>query len=146
MQLKRLINNTCIVDKFRHPAFPSQRFSPIYQFDLDDDIEPLFKEPSEGPPQLVEDDYPVEEVAPVKRKYLRRRQSCKKNDKDLSEPWIPQEEVVLCRAWVDVSENSVDENAKRRQWFWTGSNNGTFKKKIGNEKKATIPSICKLKI
>ncbi|GKB95261.1 hypothetical protein Tco_0981398 [Tanacetum coccineum] len=140
----RLINNTCIVDKFRHPAYPSQRFSLIYQFNLDDDIEPLFKQPSEGPSQLVEDDYPVEEVAPVKRKYLRRHQSGKKNDKDLSEPWIPQEEVVLCRAWVDVSENSVDENAKKAAWFWTEVIT-YFQKEMREAKRSYDTVICKWK-
>nr|GEX54760.1 hypothetical protein [Tanacetum cinerariifolium] len=50
------------------PAYPSQRLFPIYPIDIDDDIEPLFKQPSKGPIQLIEDDYPVEEVAPIKKK------------------------------------------------------------------------------
>ncbi|GJX72343.1 hypothetical protein Tco_0309514 [Tanacetum coccineum] len=102
-----------------YPSQSSQRFSPINQLDLDDDFVLLFSQPSEGPSQPVEDDSPVEEVAPVKKKYVRKRQPAKKNDKDLSEPWTPQEEVVLCRAWVDVSENSKDENAKKAARFWT---------------------------
>nr|GEV92523.1 hypothetical protein [Tanacetum cinerariifolium] len=70
-------------------------------------------QPSEGPSQPVEEDSLVEEVAPVKWTHVRRRQSAKKNDKDVSEPWTPQEEVALCRAWVDVPENSKEGNAKK---------------------------------
>nr|GEX26164.1 hypothetical protein [Tanacetum cinerariifolium] len=65
---------------------------------LDDDFGPLFSQPSEGPSQPVEDNSPVEEVASVRMKYVRRRQPTKKNEKNLSEPWNPQEkQMEICR-------------------------------------------------
>nr|GEZ58114.1 hypothetical protein [Tanacetum cinerariifolium] len=74
-----------------------------------------------GPFEPLEDDSPVDEVVAVKpkRKYTRRRQPIKKDDKEFVEPWTIEEEVVLCKAWVHVSENSVKENAKKAAWFWT---------------------------
>nr|GEZ96209.1 hypothetical protein [Tanacetum cinerariifolium] len=60
---------------------------------LDDDFGPLFSQPSEGPSQPVEDNSPVEEVASVRMKYVRRRQPTKKNEKNLSEPWNPREKI-----------------------------------------------------
>ncbi|GJX69493.1 hypothetical protein Tco_0305220 [Tanacetum coccineum] len=75
----------------------SQRFSPLNSLDLeDDDFEPLF---GEGPSKPVVHESPdessVEEVALVKRKYMKRRKPTKKNDKDVNEPWKPEEEVAL---------------------------------------------------
>ncbi|GJV80817.1 hypothetical protein Tco_1516687 [Tanacetum coccineum] len=58
------------------------------KYDLDDEFDPLFGQPSEGPSQPVEDKSPVEEVAPVKMKYVRRRHPGKKNDKDLNSTHI----------------------------------------------------------
>nr|GFA94396.1 hypothetical protein [Tanacetum cinerariifolium] len=51
---------------------------------LDDEFDSLFGQPSKGPSQPVEDDSPIVELAAVKRK-----------------------------AWIDVSENSKDGNAKK---------------------------------
>ncbi|GJV85990.1 hypothetical protein Tco_1525888 [Tanacetum coccineum] len=48
-----------------------------------------------------------------------RPQQSKKNDKDLANPWSPEEEIALCKAWVDVSENSAQGNAKRAKGFLT---------------------------
>ncbi|GKE16382.1 hypothetical protein Tco_1423959, partial [Tanacetum coccineum] len=60
----------------------------------DDEFELLF---GEGPSQpIVEESLEeslVKEVVPVKRKYVKRRQSANKNDKDVNEPWTPEEEV-----------------------------------------------------
>ncbi|GJV91223.1 hypothetical protein Tco_1539036 [Tanacetum coccineum] len=59
----------------------------------DDEFELLF---GEGPSQTIveesPDESPIEEVVSVKRKYVKRRQSAKKNDKDVNEPWTPEEE------------------------------------------------------
>ncbi|GJS43275.1 glutathione S-transferase T3-like protein [Tanacetum coccineum] len=62
-----------------------QRFSPLNPLDLDEDeFDSLFSQPSEGPSQPVEEDSPVDE-----------------------------EDVALCRAWVDVPKNSKEGNAKK---------------------------------
>nr|GEU46795.1 hypothetical protein [Tanacetum cinerariifolium] len=70
---------------------------------------------TKGPSEPVEDDFPVEEVAAVKpkRKYTRRRQPIKKNDKEFVEPWTPEEEVALCKAWKR-SYDSVNCKWKKR--------------------------------
>nr|GEU43242.1 hypothetical protein [Tanacetum cinerariifolium] len=56
-----------------------------------------------------EDDSHVEEVSPVKpKKPSRHTARAKKNDPN--EPlkeWTMEEEIVLCQAWCDVSENNV---------------------------------------
>nr|GEY99018.1 probable serine/threonine-protein kinase PIX13 [Tanacetum cinerariifolium] len=51
-----------------YPSQSSQRFPPINQLNFDDDFEPLFSQPPEGPSQPVEDDSSIQEVVPVKRK------------------------------------------------------------------------------
>nr|GEU39712.1 hypothetical protein [Tanacetum cinerariifolium] len=107
---------------------PPNQSSPIPAFNLDDDnFEPLWafaSQPSqntEGPSEPVEDDSPVEEVAPVKpkRKYTRRRQPIKKSDKEFVEPWTIEDEVALCKAWVSASENSIEGNGKKASGVWT---------------------------
>ncbi|GJX95911.1 hypothetical protein Tco_0351709 [Tanacetum coccineum] len=80
---------------------PPNQFSSLSPFNLDDDDEfdllwGSVSQPSqytEGPSDTVEDDSPVEEVETVKlkRKYTRRRQPIKKNDKKIVEPWTPEE-------------------------------------------------------
>ncbi|GJY58403.1 hypothetical protein Tco_0458295 [Tanacetum coccineum] len=98
-----LINNTGIVHTCHHSPPPnpypnlsrsSHPFSPLNSLDLEDDeFELLF---GEGPSQSVveesPDESPVKEVAPVKRKYVKRRQPVKKNDKYVNEPSTPEEE------------------------------------------------------
>ncbi|GJV98925.1 hypothetical protein Tco_1554177, partial [Tanacetum coccineum] len=85
-----------------NPSQSSQLFSLINILDLDEDeFDPLFSQPSKGPSQPVEEDSPVEEVAPIKRKYVRRHQPTKKNDKDLCDPWTPKEE---CMTWSSTKE------------------------------------------
>ncbi|GJT93138.1 glutathione S-transferase T3-like protein [Tanacetum coccineum] len=112
-----------------HRASPPQHQSsliPTFNLD-DDDFDPLWgsayqpTQYTEGPSEPVEDDSPVEEVAAVKpkRKYTRRRQPIKKDDKEFVEPWTLEEEVALCKAWVHASENSVEGNGKKMSGFWT---------------------------
>ncbi|GJV92951.1 hypothetical protein Tco_1540764 [Tanacetum coccineum] len=109
---------------------PSQS-SPFPAFNLDEDLEPLWgiasqpfpSHDSKGSSQPVQDDSPVEEVAaPVKRKYTKRPQQSKKNDKDLVNPLSPEEEIALCKAWVDVSENNVQGNVRRAKGYKNGAN------------------------
>ncbi|GKD34108.1 hypothetical protein Tco_1249617 [Tanacetum coccineum] len=76
------------------PTYPSQsshRLSSINQLDLDNELDPLFGQPVEGSSQPVEGESPIDEVAPSKGSI----------------------------AWVDVSENSKDENAKKAAGFQT---------------------------
>ncbi|GKD24312.1 glutathione S-transferase T3-like protein [Tanacetum coccineum] len=81
---------------------PPTQSSSIPTFNLDDDnFEPLWasaSQPSQhtkGPSKPVEDDSPVEEVAVVKpkRKYTRRHQPIKKNDKEFVEPWTIERRI-----------------------------------------------------
>ncbi|GJT36379.1 hypothetical protein Tco_0926798 [Tanacetum coccineum] len=67
----------------------------------------------------VKDDSPVEEVALVKAKNaIKRASKAKKNDnKETAKPWITEDEVALCRAWCDVSENSIRGNAMKNRGF-----------------------------
>ncbi|GKA84400.1 hypothetical protein Tco_0805995 [Tanacetum coccineum] len=60
------------------------------------------------------DESPVEEVAPVKRKYVKRRQTAKKNGKDVNEPWTLEEEVALCKAWINTYEDNKEGIVKRQ--------------------------------
>ncbi|GJT45913.1 hypothetical protein Tco_0954628 [Tanacetum coccineum] len=52
-------------------------------------------------------------------KYTKKPQQTKKNDKDVVDPWVPEEEITLCKAWVDVTENNVEVNARKAKAFWT---------------------------
>nr|GEW39381.1 glutathione S-transferase T3-like [Tanacetum cinerariifolium] len=118
----------------------------------DDDFEPLWafaSQPSqytEGPSEHIEEDSLVEEFTAVKprRKYTRRRQPIKKNDKEFVEPRISEEEVALCKAWVHVSENSVEGNGKKAARFWTKVTE-YFHKEIGEQKRSYDSINCKWK-
>nr|GEX55658.1 hypothetical protein [Tanacetum cinerariifolium] len=103
---------------------PNQSF-PISAFNLDDDnFEPLWdsaSQPSpytEGPSEPVEDDSPLEEVAP--------------------------EEVALCKAWVSVSKNSIEGNGKKASEFWTEVTE-YFHKEMGEQKRSYDLVNCKWK-
>nr|GEX40014.1 hypothetical protein [Tanacetum cinerariifolium] len=72
----------------------------------------------------VEDDSPVEEASLVKKKPSKRRQKkrSKIDDSDKEQrnvPWTMAEEIALCKAWVNTSEDSDRGNAKKAQGFWT---------------------------
>ncbi|GJR60122.1 hypothetical protein Tco_1502284 [Tanacetum coccineum] len=59
---------------------------------------------------VVEDDSPVKEaVAPVKAKKVskRRQKTITTENKESLKPWTTSEEVALCQAWCDVSENCI---------------------------------------
>ncbi|GKC14660.1 hypothetical protein Tco_1011442 [Tanacetum coccineum] len=67
-----------------------------------------------------EDDSPVEEVSPVKPKKPSRRAARTKKD-DPKEPpkdWTVAEEIALCQAWCDVSENNIAGNSMKTRGFW----------------------------
>ncbi|GKD51660.1 hypothetical protein Tco_1280636 [Tanacetum coccineum] len=72
----------------------------------------------------VEDDFPVDEGPLVKNKPSKRRQKkrSKKDDSDKEQrnaPWTVAEEIALCKAWVNTSEDIARGNAKKAQGFWT---------------------------
>nr|GEZ30096.1 hypothetical protein [Tanacetum cinerariifolium] len=132
---------------------PPSQSSPILAFNLDDDnFEPLWasaSQPSQytkSPSEPVEDDSPVEEVATVKpkRKYTRRRQPIKKNDKEFVEPWTIGEEVALCKAWIYASDNSVEGNTKKAAGFSTKVTE-YFHTEIGEHKRSYDSVNCKWK-
>ncbi|GKD66491.1 hypothetical protein Tco_1308599 [Tanacetum coccineum] len=88
-----------------------------------------------------EDDSPVEEVSPVEpNKPSRRAAKAKKDEpKEAPKEWTLAEEIVLCQAWCDVSENNIDGNCMKAKGFWeaviryfvkeTGSSRGAKKVK-----------------
>ncbi|GKC32046.1 hypothetical protein Tco_1039340 [Tanacetum coccineum] len=101
----------------------------------------------------IEDDSPVEEVAtPVKGKKVskRRQKTVPTENKKSSKPWTTEEEVALCQAWCDVSENNITGNAMKSRGFWlkvieyfeieTGSNRG-YDAILSKWKKSVRPRI-----
>ncbi|GKF98375.1 hypothetical protein Tco_0297158 [Tanacetum coccineum] len=73
-----------------------------------------------GPSDHVEDNFPVEEVTPVKaKKVSKRHQKANKTDNlEASKLWITAEEVALCKAWTDVSKNNIRGNAMKTMGVW----------------------------
>ena len=72
----------------------------------------------------VEDDSPIEEAPLAIKKPSKRRpkKRSKKDDSDKEQrnvPWTMAEEIALCKAWVNTSEDSARGNAKKAQGFWT---------------------------
>ncbi|GJY13021.1 hypothetical protein Tco_0382330 [Tanacetum coccineum] len=67
-----------------------------------------------------EDSSPVEEVSPVKpKKPLRRAARARKDDpKEPPKDWTMVEEIPLCQAWCDVSENNISGNSMKTRGFW----------------------------
>nr|GEW61686.1 hypothetical protein [Tanacetum cinerariifolium] len=66
----------------------------------------------------------VEKMYPFTRNILHQlwndiRLQAKKNDnKKMAKPWITEDEIALCKAWCDVSENSIRGNAMKNRGFW----------------------------
>ncbi|GJR59735.1 hypothetical protein Tco_1501897 [Tanacetum coccineum] len=136
------------------PPSPSPQSNQGYSFlnrlNLDMDIENLFNTQEYYAGQdysmgqglahgsaPIEDDSPVEEVATaVKAKKVskRRQKTVPTENKKSSKPWTTEEEVALCQAWCDMSENSITGNNMKNWGFWlkaieyfeieTGSNRG----------------------
>ncbi|GKD71205.1 hypothetical protein Tco_1325295 [Tanacetum coccineum] len=63
---------------------------------------------------------PVEEVPPVKLKKPSRRATRGKKDepKEPLKDWTMAEEIALCQAWCDVSENNIAGNSMKSKGFW----------------------------
>nr|GFA20624.1 hypothetical protein [Tanacetum cinerariifolium] len=139
-----------------HPqraSSPQNQSSLIPASNLDDDnLEPLWasaSQPSqymEGSSEPVEDESPVEEVAPVKPKriYTQRRQPLKKSYKEFVEMWTIEKEVALCKAWVSASEDSIEGNGKKALGFWTEVTE-YFHKEMGEQKRIYDSVNCKWK-
>ena len=99
---------------------------------------------SVGPSKPIEDESPVEEVAPVKRKITIRRQLAKKTMNELDEPWSSEEEIALCKAWINVYEHIIEGNAKKAQGFWTKVLT-YFENEMKESKKRNDLVLCKWK-
>ncbi|GJS80066.1 RNA-directed DNA polymerase, eukaryota, reverse transcriptase zinc-binding domain protein [Tanacetum coccineum] len=88
-----------------------------------------------GSAPVDDDDSPVEEMSPVKAKKPSKCASrAKKNDakeKEAPKDWTKAEEIALCQAWCDVSENSEKENSMKAKGFWEVVIN-YFKKETGS--------------
>ncbi|GKE94425.1 hypothetical protein Tco_1579280, partial [Tanacetum coccineum] len=144
---------------------PNQRYPPLNRLNLDmiwrtylirNNI--MWVKGSAHSSTPVEDDSPVvEEVAaPVKaKKVLKRRQKIVPTlNKESSKPWTIEEEVALCQAWCDVSENDITGNAVTSREFWlkvteyfekeTGSNRGydSILSKWKNRVRPRISAFC----
>nr|GEX97638.1 hypothetical protein [Tanacetum cinerariifolium] len=82
-----------------------------------------------------DDDSPVEEMSPVKTKKASKCAShTKKNDIKEKKPpkdWIKAEEIALCQAWCDVSENNKKGNSMKAKGFWEVAIN-YFEKETGS--------------
>nr|GEY66897.1 hypothetical protein [Tanacetum cinerariifolium] len=67
-----------------------------------------------------EDDSSVEEVSPIKlKKPSRRAARAKKNDpKEPPKECTVKEEIALCQAWCDVSDNNIVGNNMKTKGFW----------------------------
>ncbi|GJW20447.1 hypothetical protein Tco_0031069 [Tanacetum coccineum] len=116
----------------------NQPYSPLNRVTLDMDFEQLMYSQEYYPTQdysigqgsshgsaPVDDDddsSPVKEMSPVKAKKPSKRASkAKKNDTKEKEPpkdWTTAEEIALCRAWYDVSENAEKGNGMKAKGFW----------------------------
>ncbi|GJZ04380.1 hypothetical protein Tco_0537655 [Tanacetum coccineum] len=128
----------------------NQPYSPLNRVNLDMDFEQLMFSQEYYPTQDYsmghglahgsapvdddeEDDSPVEEMSPVKlKKPSRRASKAKKND--TNEPlrdWTTEEEIALCQALCDVSENSEKGNSIKAKGFWEAIVN-YFEKEIGS--------------
>nr|GEX10939.1 ribonuclease H-like domain-containing protein [Tanacetum cinerariifolium] len=66
----------------------------------------------------------IEEVAtsPTKNKKKVTRNRQKRTSQSVDAPrqtlWTTEEEIVLCKGWLAISENSKDGNAKKQSGFW----------------------------
>ncbi|GJS80253.1 reverse transcriptase domain, reverse transcriptase zinc-binding domain protein [Tanacetum coccineum] len=105
----------------------------------------------------VEDDSPVEEVAaPAKGKKVSKRlpKTVQPKEGFKMSPWTIADEIVLCQAWCDVSENSITGNTMKSKGFWlkvieyfkkeTGSNQGydSILNKWKNRVRPRIGAFC----
>ncbi|GKF83952.1 hypothetical protein Tco_0248850 [Tanacetum coccineum] len=70
-----------------------------------------------GSAPVDDDDSPIEEMSPVKAKKPSTRAS-KAKEKEPPKDWTTAEEIALCQAWCDVSENSEKENNMKMKGFW----------------------------
>nr|GEZ97369.1 hypothetical protein [Tanacetum cinerariifolium] len=66
-----------------------------YGVPLSQPSQPFPAQDSEGPSKLVQGDFPVEKVTPVKRKYTKRRQQAKKNGKYLNDLWSQSRDAIF---------------------------------------------------
>nr|GEX55789.1 hypothetical protein [Tanacetum cinerariifolium] len=89
-----------------------------------------------GSAPVDDDDSPVEEMPAIKAKKPSKCTSrAKMNDakeKEASKDWTKAEEIALCQAWCDVSENSKKGNSMKAKGFWKAVIN-YFKKETDHQ-------------
>ncbi|GJV42681.1 hypothetical protein Tco_1421121 [Tanacetum coccineum] len=149
---KRKIKFTSITTS---PRRPSPIFSRSLAFNLDaDKFEPLWASLStvsnpirKGPhPNRLKTTLPREaEPCQPKQKYTRRSKPTKKNDKEFVEPWTIEEEIGLCKAFVAMSEDSVQGNGKKAAGFLREVV-ARFHEEMGEDKRSYDSVNCKWKI
>ena len=94
----------------------SQRFSPVNTHNLDD-MDQFFGSQDYSTTQWS--------IRTRWRRVSRQKEDYKKmsksnrTEKEISEPWSPQEEITLCKASINVFENSIEGNAKNVAGLWT---------------------------
>nr|GEW02860.1 hypothetical protein [Tanacetum cinerariifolium] len=59
----------------------------------------------------IQDNTPIEEIPPVKKKPS-------DEEKQQNIPWIVEEEIALCKAWLNTSEDSLTWKPRRKDGFW----------------------------
>ncbi|GJS13676.1 retrovirus-related pol polyprotein from transposon TNT 1-94 [Tanacetum coccineum] len=93
--------------------------SPIHSFPNEDMYEPQYLDSFQN---TAREDSPVEVTAltPTQPKLVKRRQkrTVRNEYAPLCVSWTNEEEIVLCKGWVHVSENSILGNARRESGFW----------------------------
>ncbi|GJX72308.1 ABC transporter G family member 7 isoform X2 [Tanacetum coccineum] len=110
----------------------NEPYYPLNRINLDMDFEQLLNTQEYYQSQ----DYSmgqVEEMSPVK-KPSKRPSRAKNNDGKVKEPakdWTKAEEIALCQAWCDVSENSEKKNSMKVKGFWEAVIN-YFEKETGS--------------
>lgn len=97
----------------------SQRFSPVKTHNLDDMNQFFGSQDYSTTQGLVGLSKPVEDESLIKRKTIKRRQQSNRTEKEITEPWSPQEEITLCKASINVFENRIEGNAKKVAELWT---------------------------
>ncbi|GKC76962.1 ABC transporter G family member 7 isoform X2 [Tanacetum coccineum] len=91
-----------------------------------------------------DDDSSVDEMSPVKAKKPSRRVSMAK-EKEPPKDWTMAEEITLCQAWCDVSENSEKGNNMKMKGFWEAVIK-YFEKEIGLTRGITKGGSCDLNV
>nr|GEU38433.1 transposon TX1 putative 149 kDa protein [Tanacetum cinerariifolium] len=112
--------------------------------DIVDEIQSTFGRSIPPVVQESPDESSAEETLLIKRKYVKKRQPAKKNDKNVNESWTPDEEAAVCKSWINTYENNKDENGKKTNGFWMAVT-AYFHKETRSTKRSHESVNCKWK-